>query len=322
MKKIYVTRRIPGEGISMLTKAGLEVTVNEKDAPLSREELLAILGTGGYEGVLSQLGDKIDSVVFDAAPSVKIFANYAVGYNNIDTIEAKKRGVMVTNTPGVLTDTVAEHTFALILAIACRLVEGDRMLRAGEYKGWAPELLLGLDLKGKTLGILGAGRIGARVAYHAKRGFDMNIVYNDPAPNDYLDKELGATYLKTTEEVLKVADVVSIHVPLLKETEHLLNKERLSLMKKSAYLINTSRGPVIDEVALVEALKTGVIRGAALDVFEHEPALAPGLSDLPNVVITPHIASATEETRAAMSRVAAENLIAFFEGKIPPNPVS
>ena len=321
MSKIYVTRTIPGEGISMLRKAGHTVTVNEKEGAHTREELLSVLKAGGFDGVLSQLEDKIDAEVFAAAPTVKIFSNYAVGYNNIDIDEAKKRGVVATNTPGVLTDTVAEHAFALILAITCRIVEGDKMLRAGEYKGWMPELLLGTDLKGKTLGILGAGRIGARVAYHAKRGFDMQVVYNDPSPNEYLDKELGARFMKTTEEVLRAADVVSIHVPLLPTTKHLLNKERLAMMKPSAYLINTSRGPVIDEAALVEALKNKVIKGAALDVFEHEPALTPGLADLPNIVIAPHIASATEETRAAMSRLAAENLIAFFEGKVPPNKV-
>ncbi len=322
MPSIYITRRIPEVGLAMLREQGFEIEVNPENRPLTKAEFIAILKKKTYDGVLSQLEDKIDAEVFDAAPSVKIFANYAVGYNNIDVVLAKKRGIMVTNTPGVLTDTVAEHTFALILAITCRVAEGDRMLRAGEYQGWTPELLLGTDLKGKTLGILGAGRIGSRVAYHGARGFDMKIVYNNPSRNDYLDKELGATYMKTAEEVLRVADIVSLHVPLLPTTTHLLNKERLAFMKKTAYLINTSRGAVVDEAALVEALRTGVIRGAALDVFEHEPSLSQGLAELQNVVLTPHIASATEETRNAMSRVAAENLIAYFSGKTPPNAVS
>jgi|SRR3989344_1104724 len=320
-KKIYVTRKIPSAGIELLQANGFEVDVSPKDGVLNKAELISALSAKEYDAVLCLLTDKIDKEVFEALPSAKIFANYAVGFNNIDLEVAKEKGITITNTPGVLTDTVAEHTFALIIALSTRTVEADKFTRDGKYNGWAPLMFLGTDLKGKTLGILGAGRIGSRVAYHAKNGFDMNIIYNDPKPNDYFDKELSAKYLSTTEDVLKEADFVSIHVPLLESTKHLINKERLSLMKKSAYIVNTSRGPVIDETALVEALKNGTISGAGLDVFENEPTLAPGLSELQNVVLTPHIASATVETRSKMSEMAAQNIVDFLEGREPRNKV-
>ncbi len=251
-----------------------------------------------------------------------MFANYAVGFNNIDTEEAKKRGVIVTNTPGVLTDTVAEHTVALILSAVCRIPEADRFTRAGKYVGWAPELLLGMDLKGKTLGILGAGRIGSRVSEIMHNGFGMQIAYYDIQQNEQLENALGAQYRSTPEDLLRDADVVSVHVPLLDATEHLLNAERLATMKPTAYLINSSRGPVIDEAALVDALKTGKIKGAALDVYENEPALARGLAQLENVVLTPHIASASEETRSKMSEMAARNALAVLSESEPPNRVA
>ena len=322
MKKIYVTRKIPESGIKLLQDKGYEVDISEKDGVLTREELLDVLKQKEYDAVLPLLTDKIDGEVYDAVPSAEIFANYAVGYNNIDVEEAKKRGITITNTPGILTNTVAEHTFALILSITARIAEGDRFARSGKYDGWAPLLFLGTDLKGKTLGILGAGRIGSRVAYHGKNGFDMNVIYYDIKQNEKLESEVDAQFRATVEEVLKEADVVCVHVPLLDSTRHLINEERLGMMKKSAYLINSSRGPVIDENALVEALKAGTIKGAALDVFEDEPKFASGLSDLDNIVITPHIASATEETRGKMSEIAAENIISFFEGKTPPNIVT
>ena len=300
---------------------GFEVDVSPKDGVLSKEELIAALRAKPYDAVLCLLTDKIDAEVFDAAPSAKIFANYAVGFNNIDLDAAKARGVTVSNTPDVLTETVAEHTVALLLALASRIVEGDTFTRAGKYVGWDPLLLLGTDLSHKTLGILGAGRIGARVAHHLSRGFDMNVIYYDVKRNEQLEQEYRASYRATPEEVLKEADAVTVHVPLLPATTHLLNKERLAMMKPSAYLVNTSRGPVIDEAALVEALKNGVIKGAALDVFENEPALAPGLAELPNVILTPHIASATEETREKMGDIAAKNIISFFETGTAPNAV-
>ncbi len=322
MQTIYVTRRIPESGIAMLRERGYEVEVSEKDGVLTREELIAALKTKPYTGVLSLLTDKIDGEIFDAVPSAKIFANYAVGFDNIDLEAAKTRGVTVTNTPGVLTDCVAEHTFALVMALAHRVVEADRFVRQGRYDGWAPMLLLGSDLHGKTLGILGAGKIGQRVAYQAHRGYDMSVIYYDTKRNEQIEKDFNARFCNRVEEVLKEADVVSVHVPLLDSTRHLINAERLALMKKNAYLINTSRGPIIDEAALVSALKAKTIRGAALDVFEREPELARGLAELDNVILTPHTASATLETRSAMSALAAENLIAFFENGAPPNAVA
>lgn len=321
MALVYVTRHIPDIGINLLRAAGHTVDVSEKNGVLTKDELLSALGAKSYDAVVCLLTDTIDASVFDAVPTAKIFANYAVGFNNVDVAAANERGVTITNTPGVLTNSVAEFALALILAITKRVPESERFLRAGKYDGWGPELLLGMDLKGKTLGIVGAGRIGYEVARRAHNGFDMNIVYYDVKQLPELEKDFGATFRATVEEVLKEADVVSIHVPLLPETTHLMNAERLAMMKPGAYLINTSRGPVIDEVALVDALKRGVIRGAGLDVFENEPKLAPGLAELENVVITPHTASATDETRSVMSEMVATNVIAFLQGEVPANVV-
>ena len=321
-KKIYVTRKIPYSGLSLLREKGFELDVSQKDRPLLKRELIKALGKKSYDGVLCLLTDTIDEEVFDAVPSAKIFANYAVGFNNIDVPEAKKRGITITNTPGALTEAVAEHTVALLLSLVRRIPESDLFLRKGKYQGWGPELFLGEELQGKTLGILGAGRIGLRVAEIAGKGLGMSVIYYDIKKSEEFEKATGGVFRSTVEEVLREADVVSVHVPLLPSTTHLLNAERLRLMKKTAYLINTSRGPVIDEAALVEALKGNVIRGAALDVFEFEPKLAKGLAKLPNVVITPHTASATRLARDGMAKLAAENLIAFFEGKTPPNKVS
>lgn len=321
MARIYITRHIPEVGITMLRDAGHEVEVSTKDGVLTREELIEALKAQPYDAVVCLLTDTIDGEVFDAVPTAKIFANYAVGYNNINLAHAKERGVTITNTPGVLTTAVAEFAISLMLAIAKRIPESERYLRAGKYDGWGPELLLGTELQGKTLGILGAGRIGYEVAKRAHLGFGMKIVYYDVRQLPELENDMHATYRATVEEVLAEADVVSIHVPLLPETTHLMNAERLRMMKPGAYLINTSRGPVVDEVALVEALKSNVIRGAALDVFEHEPALAPGLAALENVVITPHTASATDEARNGMATIAAENTLAFLRGDVPPNVV-
>ena len=319
MYSIFITRKIPDAGPALLRGKGYEVTVSEKDGVLTRAELLEALRAKEYDAVLCLLTDKIDAEVYDAAPKAKIFANYAVGVDNIDIVEAKKRGVMITNTPDVLTNTVAEHAFALMLSAAHRIAEGDAFTRAGRYTGWAPELLLGTDMSGKTLGVLGLGRIGSRVAEHGAKGFGMKVLYYDIKRNEAFEKEYGAEFRETPEALLREADFVSVHVPLLPATRHLINQEALALMKKTAILVNTSRGPVVDEAALVEALKNGTIRAAALDVFENEPALAAGLAMLPNVVLTPHLASATEETRGAMSRVAAENIIAALEGQTPPN---
>lgn len=319
--KIYVTRTIPATGITKLQDAGHEVIVSEKDGVLTRDELITALKETNPDAVLCLLTDTIDGEIFDAAPNAKIFANYAVGYNNIDVAAATERGVVVTNTPGVLTDTVAEFAMSMICTVTKRIVEADDFTRAGKYDGWGPMLLLGSDLKGKTLGILGAGRIGTRVAEIAHNGFGMNVVYYDIKQNEFIEKGAQADFRATPEEVLEVADVVSVHVPLLDSTRHLINAERLTKMKPTASLVNTSRGPVVDEAALVAALKDNTIRSAAIDVFEDEPALADGLAELPNVIITPHIASATEETRGKMSDIAAENILAFLAGDTPPNKV-
>jgi len=322
MSLVYVTRNIPEAGIAKLRAAGHTVTVSSKDGVLTKDELVSALSAEPYDAVLCLLTDPIDGATFDAAPNAKIFANYAVGFNNIDVEEAKRRGVVVTNTPDVLTDTVAEHTVALMLSVTSRIAEGDRFVRAGKYDGWAPLMLLGSDLKGKTLGLLGAGRIGTRVAEIAHHGLDMQVAYYDIARNEAIEKAVDASFCESPDQLVAEADVVSIHVPLLDSTRHLINATRLGLMKQSAYLINTSRGPVIDERALVEALKGEVIAGAGLDVFEDEPALAPGLAECENAVLTPHIASASVETRTKMAEMAAESIIAVLAGKEPEHRVA
>ena len=321
--KIFVTREIPDRGIEMLRAHGHEVVIGPSERVLAKDELLAALQSAKYDALLCLLTDKIDAEVLDAAGGqCRVVANYAVGYDNIDVVAAEERHIIVTNTPGVLTETVAEHTFALLLALAHRIAEADRFTRAGRYDGWAPMLLLGTDVSRKVLGVLGLGRIGARVAHHAVRGFGMQARYYDVKRDETFEKDYGAEFRENVDDIFREADFVSIHVPLLESTRHLVNAERLSLMKPGACLINTSRGGVIDEAALVEALREKKVRGAALDVFEHEPALAAGLAELDNVILTPHIASATEETRQKMSALAAENILAVFEGREPPNAVS
>ena len=319
-KLIYVTRKIPESGLNLLRKKKYELDISEKDGVLTKDELINELKRKPYDGVLCLLTDKMNAEVFEAAgPQLKVAANYAVGFDNINLEDAKKHNVFTTNTPDVLTETVAEHAFGLILSIAQRITEGDRFTRAGKYKGWAPMLMLGNDVSHKTLGVLGLGRIGSRVAHHGARGFDMNVIYYDVKRNEAFEKEYGAEFVADPEELLKRADFISVHVPLLPTTKHLINAERLKMMKPTAYLVNTSRGPVIDEAALVDALKNKVIRGAGLDVFENEPRLTPGLANLENIILTPHAASATEETRAKMSEVAALNIIDALEGGRPRN---
>lgn len=319
--KVYVTRKIPESGIKKLEEKGYEVDVNPEDRVLKKEELVSALKEKEYDAVLCLLTDSIDDDVFKAVPKAKIFANYAVGYNNIDVKAAKENDKMISNTPGVLTETVAEYAFAALLAIAHRISEADKFTKAGKYEGWAPTLLLGTDVSKKTLGIVGLGRIGSRVAYHAAKGFDMKVLYYDIKRNEDFEKEVGAEFRESVDDVMKEADFVSVHVPLLDSTKHLINKERLEMMKEGAYLINTSRGPVVDEKALVSHLKAKKIKGAFLDVLEDEPKLADGLAELDNVIVTPHIASGTEETRSKMSEMAADNIIAALEGETPPNLV-
>ncbi len=321
MKRIYVTRMIPEVGIKMLTDKGYKVDVSKKSRPLTKEELIKALQKKKYDAVLTLLTDPIDAEVMDAAPTVKIYANFAIGFNNINVPEAKKRNIFVTNTPGGGADRVAEHTWALILALSCRVVEGDMYMKKGKYKGWDPMLLHGTKLSGKTLGIVGTGRIGGDVAHKGKNGFGMSVIYYDVVRNEGLEKEVGAIFYPSVDDVLKNADVISIHVPLLESTKHLINADRLKMMKPTSYLINTSRGPVVDENALVHALQNGVIKGAGLDVFEFEPSLAEGLSKLSNVVLTPHIASGTEDARHEMATLSAGNIIEAMEGRTPKNVV-
>jgi len=316
--KVFVSRSIPEAGIKMLQKS-CDVTISKKNRVLSKKELIA--GVKGKDALLCLLTDKIDASVMKASKNLKVVANYAVGINNIDVKAATKLGIPVTNTPGVLTDSVADHACALLLATARRIPESDVYVRKGKYKGWEPKLFLGGDLAGKTLGIIGSGRIGSAVAERLANGFKMKVMYYDVKRNPFIEKSVKAKF-STIPQVLKQADFVSIHVPLLPTTHHLIGKKELGMMKKTAYLINTSRGPVIDEKALVLALKKGEIAGAAMDVFEKEPKLMPGLAKLPNVVLTPHTASATIYTRNAMSEIAAKNILAILKGKKAPNLVN
>jgi len=315
---VYVTRMLPEPAINLL-KEHCDVEINPYDRVVTRVELLEKVK--GRDAVIPLLTEAINSEVFDAAgPQCKIFANYAVGYNNIDMDEATRRGIMISNTPDVLTDATADLAWALLFGVARRLVESDRFIRAGNYKGWAPMLLLGVDITGKTLGVIGTGRIGANFAKKAK-GFDMKILYNDINRNEKFEAETGATFVDK-ETLLKESDFVSIHVPLLPSTKHLISTNELKMMKKTAILINAARGPIVDEKALVEALKNGEIWGAGLDVFENEPELETGLAELDNVVIVPHIASATIETRTNMGLIAVKNVIAAMNGETPPSLVN
>ena len=325
MARILVTRPIPDEGINLLKKAGYDVDVYEKDDVIPRDVLLERVK--GVDALLSLLNDKIDEEVFAAAGSqLKIVANYAVGFDNVDLKAAVSHHIPVTNTPAPeVSETVAEHTFALMLALAHRIVEADGFARAKKYKGWGPNLLIGADVYGKTLGIVGLGRIGTAVAERAVKGFKMKCVYADMKPNAEFEKEYGAMRMPL-DQLLQVADFVTLHVPLLPSTRHMISTEQFSLMKKTAYLVNTSRGPVVDEKALLRALETKRIAGAALDVFECEPEIDCDLTDKlelkkeASAILTPHTASATIEARQAMSRVAAENIIAVLTGKEPINP--
>ncbi len=322
MKHIYITRKIPNSGLKLLKEKGITYDMGENSLPPSKKKFLKKLKSKTYDGVITFLTDNVDQEVFDACPTAKVFANYAVGFNNIDLDEAKKRNILISNTPGTSATAVSEHTVAMILALTTRIVEGDEYVRQNKYKGWQPELFLGTDLKGKTIGLIGCGHIGTEVAKILHNGFQSNIIYSDIVHNEILEKMTNAKK-RTTEEVLKESDVVSLHVPLLSSTKHLINKEALLSMKNTAFIINTSRGPVIDEKALVHALKNGIIKGAGLDVFEFEPKLTRGLNKLDNVILTPHIASSTVNCRNLMSIVTAKNIISAFEkGEVINNVIT
>jgi glyoxylate reductase len=317
--KVYITRDLPERGLKKI-KEHFDAEVWPEYAPPPKKVIVDKVAT--VDALVSLLSDKIDPEVFNAAPKLKIVSQLAVGFDNIDIAEATRRGIYVTNTPEVLTDTTADFAWALLMAIARRVAEADKYVRTGKWKvSWHPAMLSGRDIYGATIGIIGAGRIGYAVAKRAK-GFDMRVLFYDVIPRPEMEKDFRAKKVDL-DTLLKESDFVSVHVPLMKETHHLVNAQKLSLMKKTAYLINNSRGPVVDEKALYEALRKGQIAGAGLDVFEQEPTPVDNpLLKLDNVVVAPHISSASLETRAKMSEMVAENLVAFFEGKRPPNLVN
>ncbi|MEI7688771.1 MAG: D-glycerate dehydrogenase [Candidatus Nomurabacteria bacterium] len=312
-KHIYITRKIPEAGLKLLKDKGISFDMGTSSLPPTKKEIIKKLKNKPYDGVISFLTDVIDKEVFDACPTAKIFANFSVGFNNIDLEEAKKRGIEASNTPGTSDIAVAEHTIALMLALTTRLVEGDRFMRSGKYKGWDPELLVGTDMKGKIIGLIGVGAIGGEVARIFNKGFGASIIYYDVLENKKLEEETGAIK-KEFNELIKTADIVSLHCPLLPTTHHLINKEVLYAMKSTAFLVNTARGPVVDEKALLDALKNKQIRGAALDVFEFEPKVVKGLNKLENVILNPHIASARESARNLMAEISVKNVISVLEG--------
>lgn len=320
MKKarVYITRMIPEECINKL-RNHFEVEVNPEDRALTKTELAE--KAKGCDALITLITDTIDGELLDAiGPRCKVVANYAVGFNNFDVAAATQRGVILTNTPGVLDDATATHAFALLLATARRLVEADKLVRDGKWKGWAPLFFIGMDVDRRTLGVAGMGRIGSNVARKAK-GFDMKIIYSDARRNSKAESELGATYVDK-ETLLKESDFLTLHVPLLPETFHYIGERELRMMKKTAVLINASRGPVVDEKALLKALQEKHIWGAGLDVFENEPEIVPGLTELDNVIVVPHIASATSETRTNMGKIAVNNVIKVLNGQAPETCVN
>jgi glyoxylate reductase len=298
-----------------LLSSRVALTCNPHDRALTHDELRRMIA--GQHGVVAMLTDRIDAEALNAAPTLRVVANYAAGYNNIDVAAARARGITVTNTPGVLTDATADLTWALILGITRRVGEGERLVRAGRWTGWSPTQLLGMDLRGGVLGIVGMGRIGQAVASRAK-AFGMSIVFTAPRPMADLDPDWRAASLP---DLLATADIVSLHVPLTEQTHHLLGADQLTLMKPTAYVVNTSRGSVIDEAALAETLDAGRIAGAALDVYEQEPRIHPRLLSSERTLLLPHLGSATTETRERMGLMAIENLLAALEGRRPPNPI-
>jgi len=295
------------------------VDLHAGDKPLSKTELMKRLN--GRQGLVCLITDAIDATVLESSPDLKVVSNVAVGFNNIDVATATRRGVVVTNTPDVLTETTADFAWTLLMATARRLVEADRYVRDGKFTQWEYMVLLGGDIFGKTLGIIGFGRIGRAMARRAL-GFNMRVLYQDAvAASAATERELRATRTDTAT-LLRDSDFVSIHTPLLPDTHHLINAQSLRTMKKTAYLVNASRGPVVDEAALVQALTEGWIAGAGLDVFEDEPKVHPGLVGLPNAVLAPHIASASSDTRIKMALLAVDNCLAVLEGQAPPTPVN
>jgi len=316
--RVFVSRRIPEPAMQIL-RGHCEVEVWPERLPPSRSDLLA--GVSGAEGLLCLLTDHVDAELLDAAPHLRVVSNYAVGYDNIDVVAASERGVAVTNTPGVLTGATADFAFALLLAAARRVTEADRSVRRGEWLTWEPEFLLGRDVHGAVLGIIGLGRIGRAVARRAA-GFDMKVIYTDAQRFTDVEDELAVDYV-SLEELLRIADFVSIHVPLNRETAGLIRRRQLQMMKPGTILINTSRGGIVDENALVEALREGPLAGAGLDVFDEEPLPSDHpITELDNVVLAPHLGSGSAEARSAMAGKAARNLVAVLSGRMPDHIVN
>ncbi|MCP4344210.1 MAG: D-glycerate dehydrogenase [Desulfobacterales bacterium] len=315
-KKIYITRQLPETGINLL-KEKFDVEVAQKR--LTNQEML-IREIADCDAVVTLLSDKIDEKVLSSAPNLKIVANYAVGYNNIDISAAKKYRIMVTNTPGVLTNATAEIAFALLINLTRKIIEADKFTRDGKFIGWDPLLLMGDELKGKTIGIIGLGRIGQDMALKC-RAFGMNIIYHNRKPADKKTENALSAKYRQIDELLELSDVISIHTPLNQETHHLVNDDAFEKMKHGVYIINTSRGELIHEEALVRALQSGKVKGAGLDVYEFEPKVTKELLSMENVVLLPHIGSATIETRSKMSEMVAKNVIAALKGKKPANIV-
>ena len=316
-ESVFISNVLPAEARSLIPREWT-VDYNETDIPLSKAELIRRLQ--GKEALVCHIISAIDEEVFAACPDLKVVANVAVGFNNVDVAAATRHGVIVTNTPDVLTETTADFAWALLMAAARRVVEADRYARAGEWKAWKWDLLWGADIHGKTLGVIGFGRIGRAVARRAG-GFNMRILYHDALRADAAgERELNATFV-TKERLLADADFVTVHTNLTVETRHLIDEAALKRMKKTAVLVNAARGPIVDEAALVRALREGWIAGAGLDVFEDEPTIHPGLLPLPNVVLAPHIASASRDTRTGMAILAVRNCVAVLEGKPAITPV-
>lgn len=317
--KVFVSRLIDREALDMIAEVA-EMEVWRDELPPPYEVLLEKVKD--VDGLLSLLSDRVDITLMDAAPKLKVISNLAVGYDNIDITEATKRGIQVGNTPGVLTETTADIAFALLMTATRRVVEADRHVRKGQWKTWGPMILLGQDIHHATLGIIGLGRIGIEVAKRA-RGFNMNVLYHDVVRNEETERQLGVKYVSELNELLSTSDFISVHVPLLPGTHHLIGASEFALMKPTAVFINTSRGPVVDQKALYEALRSGKIFAAGIDVTEVEPISTDDpLLTLENVVITPHIASASVHTRKNMAMMAAENLIAGLRGEVLPNCVN
>jgi glyoxylate reductase len=316
MWRVFVTRRIPR--LELLEKGDIALDVFEEDRPPTKAEIVE--GVRDADALICLLTDPIDKEVISSAPRLRVIGNYAVGYNNIDVVEATRRGIAVLNTPGVLTETTADLAFALLLAAARRVVEGDRFMRAGRFNGWAPRLLLGVDVYGKTLGIVGMGRIGAAVARRA-RGFNMRVLYWSRRRKEDVERETGAEYVPL-DRLLEESDFVSVHTALTPETHHLIGEREIRRMKRGAILVNVARGEVVDERALIRALRDGHLRAAALDVFEGEPWVNPELLELENVVLTPHIGSASVETRTRMAEMVIGGVLTVLRGGRPENIVN